>query len=82
MVGLSRHQFKPEWALEIKWSNRYFEHPDELKSLIQFCVNNKLSNALITTIDKVGSKKIGKVTYQFIPASILAYTFGCKALQG
>ncbi len=82
MVGLSRHKFKPEWALEIKWSNRYFEHPEELKSLTMFCNNNKLTDSLITTIDKTGSKKIGKLNYQFVPASILAYTFGCKALQG
>ncbi|GAG55102.1 unnamed protein product, partial [marine sediment metagenome] len=36
MVGLSESNFKPIWALEIKWSNRYFEKPRQLKSLLKF----------------------------------------------
>nr|WP_305069923.1 ATP-binding protein [Flavobacterium covae] len=36
MVALSDSSLKPIWALEIKWSNRYFDKPSDLKSLYKF----------------------------------------------
>ena len=76
MVGLSLQNFKPQWALEIKWSNRYFENPGELKSLLTFCETNKLKSALVTTIDKTGSREIRKIKLHFLPSSLYAYTVG------
>jgi len=48
---LDEKKFKPLWAVEIKWSNRYFEHPAELKSLLSFCATNQLQKAVVTTIE-------------------------------
>jgi predicted AAA+ superfamily ATPase len=76
MVGLSPRSFKPMWALEIKWSNRYFENCEELKSLLTFCETNNLKSALVTTIDKSGSKEIKGIKLHFTPASLYAYTVG------
>jgi hypothetical protein len=76
MVGLSPQNFKPLWALEIKWSNRYYEKPDELKSLLTFCEINALKSALITTIDKTGSKEMQKMKLHFLPSALYAYTIG------
>ena len=76
MVGLSPQNFKPMWALEVKWSNRYFEHPGDLKSLLSFCRTNKLKTALVTTIDKSGSKDMDEMTLHFLPSSLYAYTVG------
>ncbi len=53
------------WALEIKWSNRYFETPGELKSLLTFCETNNLKSALVTTIDKTGSREMQKMKLHF-----------------
>lgn len=80
MIGISERTLKPTWALEIKWSNRYFEKPSELKSLIKFCKQSKLKNALVTTIDKEGVKKIEGIDIQYIPASTYAYTIGRNTL--
>jgi hypothetical protein len=55
LVLLDEKFFKPAWAVEIKWSNRYFEKPNELQSLLHFCDNNKLSTALVTSINKTGN---------------------------
>jgi Predicted ATPase (AAA+ superfamily) len=76
MVGLSLQNFKPIWALEIKWSNRYFEQTSELKSLINFCEANNLQSALVTTIDKSGSKKINGMIFHFLPSALYAYAVG------
>jgi uncharacterized protein len=76
MVGLSQHNFKPVWALEIKWSNRYFENPGELKSLLGFCEANNLKSALVTTIDKSGTKQVKDIKLHFLPSALYAYTVG------
>ena len=76
MVGLSLHNFKPIWALEIKWSNRYFENPGELKSLLGFCETNNLKSALVTTIDKSGTKQVKDIRLHFLPSALYAYTVG------
>ena len=76
MVGLSQQNFKPQWALEIKWSNRYFEKPEELKSLLTFCETNNLKSALVTTIDKTGSVDMLKMKFHFLPSALYAYTVG------
>ena len=81
MIGLSKKNLKPLWALEIKWSNRYFNKPNELKSLIRFCKINGLQSALVTTIDKEGVKIIDGLEIQFLPASAYAYTVGANTLN-
>jgi len=81
MVGLSPENLKPVWALEIKWTNRYYEKPSELKSLIHFCKQNKLETALVTTIDKEGIVETDGIRIQFVPASTYAYTIGINTLD-
>lgn len=80
MVGLGS-TLKPIWAVEIKWSDRYFEKPKELKSLIKFCKENKLINPIVTTINKEGEKEIEEINIQYIPSSSYAYTVGKNTLD-
>ncbi|WP_262713872.1 ATP-binding protein [Sphingobacterium cavernae] len=44
LVLVDDKKFKPRWGVEIKWSNRYFEKPQELSSLIQFCNSNNFKS--------------------------------------
>ena len=81
MVGLDDKKLKPLWAIEIKWSNRYFENPSELKSLLQFCDKNKLNSAIITTIDKEGTLEKNGIILNFIPAAMYSYVVGVKTLE-
>ena len=81
MIGLSDRSLKPLWALEIKWSNRYYEKPSELKSLISFCKRCKLKTALVTSIDKEGVIEYEGIKLYFVPASAYAYTIGRNTLQ-
>lgn len=81
MVGLDEKKFKPQWALEIKWSNQYFEDPGKLKSLLQFCESNQLTSALVTTIDAEGMREQKRIQLIFVPAAIYAYVVGVNTLE-
>lgn len=81
MVGLNDRTLKPQWALEIKWSNRYFRKPNELKSLYKFCIENGVDNPLVTTIDKEGETEFKGIKIQYLPSSAYAYTVGKNTLN-
>lgn len=81
LVLVDDKKFKPVWGVEIKWSNRYFEMPQDLNSLIHFCKSNEFENALVTTIDKQGTKKINDLNFTFLPASVYAYNIGENTLR-
>lgn len=81
MVGLDEKKLKPQWALEIKWSNRFYEEPGELKSLLQFCETNKLNSALVTAIDVEGVREVRGIQLIFVPAAIYAYVVGVNTLE-
>lgn len=81
MVGLDDGSLKPVWALEIKWSNRYVEKPNELKSLIDFCTTNKLNSALVTTIDSKTQLEYKGVQLQYVPCATYAYNVGKNTLD-
>jgi uncharacterized protein len=81
LVNISRKTNRPDWAVEIKWSNRFFEAPNELKSLSSFCEENKLKEALVTTIDKSGVKEYNTIQIQYLPAAVYAYNVGKNTIE-
>jgi predicted AAA+ superfamily ATPase len=81
LVLLDSKKYKPQWGVEIKWSNRYFEKPNELKSLIHFCKSNNLKKAFVTSIDQLGVKQIEGLQFTFIPASIYCYNIDVITLK-
>lgn len=81
LVLLDAKMFKPQWGVELKWSNRYFKNPNELKSLIHFCRSNQLQKALVTTISQLGAKQMEELTFTFLPASVYCYNIGNTTLR-
>lgn len=81
LVGLSEANLKPNWAVEIKWSDRYIHRPYELKSLHKFCEENDLDFPVITSIAKEGTVQATGKSFQFIPAAAYAYTVGRRTLD-
>jgi predicted AAA+ superfamily ATPase len=81
MIGLSEKNLKPVWALEIKWSDRYAQKPNELKSLIKFCNENEIKQALVTTLTIQQVIVCEDIELTFIPASAYAYTVGANTMQ-
>lgn len=76
IVGLASGNLKPIWAVEVKWSNRFYHHPNELKSLLRFTMQNQLTRAVVTTIDKDGEKKQEGLLIRFMPAALYCYNVG------
>jgi uncharacterized protein len=81
LVLVDDKKYKPVWGVEIKWSNRYFEKPHELKSLIQFCQANSLQTALVTSIDQSGVKKVDDLIFTFLPAAVYTFNIGNTTLK-
>ena len=76
MVGLDIGRQKPFWAVEIKWSDIFFNNPGDLKSLSFFMERNKLKEALVTTTSETGWKDLNEKKIYFLPVACYAYTVG------
>ena len=81
LVGINDALQKPYWAVEIKWSDRFFDRPSELSSLQYFMEKNHLPQALVTSISKGGAKNMDFGTLHFIPSACYAYTVGENTLR-
>lgn len=81
LVGLNMATQKPQWAVEIKWTDRFFEHPEQLDSLKAFMSKNDLPIALVTSISKEGNKDFSAGKLVFVPSSLYAYTVGRNTFE-
>lgn len=69
-------KFKILSCAEIKWSDRYFEDPKELKSLLYFARKNNVKGAIVTALSKYGTKEVDNIKIQFQPAADYAFREG------
>lgn len=76
IVGLNIAKQKPAWAVEIKWSNHYFNKPGDLKALAYFITKNQINSAMVTTLSEKGTKTLNQFTLHYIPVACYAYTVG------
>ena len=82
IVGINEAKQKPQWAVEVKWSNKPFANPSsELKSLETFMKTNGLTHAIVTSITEMGKKEMPYGILQFMPAACYAYTVGENTLK-
>lgn len=81
LVLVDGKKYKPVWGVEIKWSNRYAEKPQELKSLMQFCKANSFKSALVTTVNQLTVKTVNNIQLSFLPASVYTYNIGNITLK-
>lgn len=81
MVNIGKEQ-RVEWAIEVKWTDRFYRKPAELKSLVQFCHANHLGHATVTTRSKRGTTIMENIRFDFIPTSLYCYTVGQNLIKG
>ncbi|WP_022662316.1 ATP-binding protein [Paucidesulfovibrio longus] len=75
---------QPRWALEVKWTDRYYDSPEELKGLLTFARNvlrAPASTVTVTTKTRSGERSVQGQRIDFIPASLYCYTVGKNLLQ-
>lgn len=76
IVGLNIARQKPAWAVEIKWSNLFYNNPGDLVSLAYFMDKNAMTEALVTSINETGTKELNGLTLHFMPVACYAYIVG------
>lgn len=81
IVGLNVALQKPWWAVEVKWTDRFFDRPNDLKSLAFFIEQNKLPGAVVTTIAQAGIKKMSFGELLFLPTAAYAYIVGRNTIN-
>jgi len=81
IVSLDRSKQKPTWVVEVKWSDRYCDHPNELESLISFCKTNKIKEPTVTSMTKTTVCNVDGVKIEFVPASVYTYTVGYNLIH-
>ncbi|MCK4632319.1 MAG: ATP-binding protein [candidate division Zixibacteria bacterium] len=82
IVMLDAGRQKASWAVEVKWSDRFYHNPRDAKNLIKFCHVHNLSHATVTTLSEFGSKTVDNVNLEFMPASFYCYILGRNIVEG
>ena len=81
IVGIDTGRQKPQWAVEIKWSDRYPEHPGELESLLWYMPKNGLTDAIVTSKTVTMMKEMDNVVLHFMPVACYTYTVAKNTLE-
>lgn len=81
IVYLDSRTQKAVWAIEVKWSDRYCDKPEDLKSILSFCQANGLKDVLVTSKTKAMGREINGVRITFVPASMYCYTVGRNIIR-
>lgn len=82
IVGINDARQKPQWAVEVKWTNKPFTNPaSELTSLEHFMTKNGLTHAIVTSLSETGKKEMPYGCLQFMPSACYAYTVGENTLK-
>ncbi len=67
---------KPQFVMEVKWSNQFVQHPGKLRSLIRYARENKKSVVWVTSIDKVAHTLFDGIHFCFLPAAAYCFSIG------
>ena len=63
---------RPVKALEVKWTDAPFDHPDQLSGALAFVKQHALKKLTVTSRTKMGVKQIGETEITYIPTSLYA----------
>lgn len=80
MVGIAPSVQKPLWAVEVKWSDRYEQKPDELNSLLYYMPQNNLKQAIVTSKTSFAKHNMKCGELLFLPTACYAYIVGKNTL--
>ena len=75
IVHLRSEQQKPDWCVEIKWSDLAFSDKRKISGLSEFIQRNRV-HAKVTTKTKTGVKEVNGESIDFMPSALYAYLLG------
>ena len=83
LVSLDRRSQKPDWAVEVKWSDRPYHTRQELDNCVDFVERNPgIKQPILITSKTVADDHVvyKGVRFRFVPASLYAYSLGVNLL--
>lgn len=82
LVYLGIGDQQPKWAVEVKWSDRAFSRPGELKALQAFVGKNPplTEDPTVTTRTQTGRRRSGGVDIDFTPTAVYCYMVGMNLI--
>ncbi|MDE0539033.1 MAG: ATP-binding protein [Rhodospirillales bacterium] len=81
LVLLDAARQKPEVAVEIKWSDRQADQPEELEQLLHFCKSNRLEEAYVTTRSKIEMFTTDGIAVRFSPVAYWCYSINKQTME-
>ncbi len=74
---------KPNWIVEVKWSDRVVSKNGELDNCVEFSMNNFSASSRVLVTTKTISDNITYrgINFEFMPSSLYAYMLGANILQ-
>jgi predicted AAA+ superfamily ATPase len=84
LVRVNPATLRPEWAYEIKWSDRFVDRPAELKGLIEFAKKN-LSHPVpvgASTRSKTAESTVDGIVIRHFPCALHCYQIGRNVIDG
>ncbi|MEZ5823972.1 MAG: ATP-binding protein [Geminicoccaceae bacterium] len=84
LVFLNPGTLQPDWAHEVKWSDRFVERPEELKGLIEFARKNPdmLDTVGATTRSRTAVTTVAGVEIRHRPCALHCYAIGRNVIAG
>lgn len=86
IVHLAPSDQKPQWIVEVKWSDRPWATLSELDNCVEFVERSHMTKpaygppVLVTTKSVSGQREYRGLIFQFIPSSLYAYLLGANIL--
>lgn len=82
IVALNPTTQKPNWCIEVKWSDRVTSDHEEIRATLEFVKNNNIpERVLVTTRSQSAEFAVKGVKVKFIPTALQAYTVGKNILH-
>ena len=75
IVNINRN-LKPEWAVEVKWTDKPFHQPGLLRPLVDFCLRNRVQHVVVTSKTESGARTLDNLLVTFVPSALYCYTVG------
>ncbi|WP_313457708.1 ATP-binding protein [Stenotrophomonas sp.] len=83
IVSIDKTSQKPDWAVEIKWTDKPYDSVGELRNCTEFYRKHPQLDQpfLVTTRTREGRKEFDGCEFHFIPSAVYAYMLGTHLLQ-
>lgn len=84
LVRINPATLRPSWAYEIKWSDRFVDHPNELRGLVEFAKLNSMPQNTVGASSRTLSAEsnVDGIAIRHFPCALHCYQIGRNVIEG